>query len=141
MFLFDEVLLAHALDGVVLLVLFVLTEHHLPEGSSAEHLQQLELLEVGDVVLIRFALKNNLALPLRLVVLLHAFGIQHQRLDRVQLLVVLAHVVYRRRVGLQREVVVVVKRHLRLVLSALSGKVLAIAFDDSLHNLQLEVGG
>lgn len=76
-----------------------------------------------------------------MVVLLHAFGIQHQRLDRVQLLVVLAHVVYRRRVGLQREVVVVVKRHLRLVLSALSGKVLAIAFDDSLHNLQLEVGG
>lgn len=115
MFLFDQVFFPHALDSIVLLILFVLTQHHLAEGSPAQHFQQFKLLEVSYIVLVSFTFENNLALSLYLLVLLDAFRIQHQRLDGMQLFVVFAHVVYRCRVRLKGKVVVIVKRHLCLV--------------------------
>lgn len=115
MFFFDEIFFPHAFDGVVFLILFVLAEHYFTEGSSAQHLQQLELLEVVDVILVAFALEDYFALGFYLLALFYALCVQHQRLDCMQFFVVFAHVVNGGRVALQGEVVVVVEGHLGLV--------------------------
>jgi hypothetical protein len=112
MFFLNQILLSHALDRIVFLVLLVLTQHHLSEGPPTQHLEQLKLLETVDVVLIALALENNFALGFDLVVLLDAFGVEEKRLDGVEFLDVFADLVDGGGVLFQGEIVVVVERHL-----------------------------
>jgi len=39
MLLLNQILFSHTFDGIELAVGFVLTEHHFPEGPSAQNLQ------------------------------------------------------------------------------------------------------
>ena len=132
MFLFDEVLLAHALNRVVLVILLVLAKHHLAKGAPAEHLQQLKFLKIADIVHVGLVLENQLALRLHLLVLLDRLRIQVERVDRVHLFLVFIHIVDGGCVLLQREVVVVVQRHLFFVEAA-------VALDQRFHDLQFQV--
>lgn len=58
MFLFDEILLAHALNGVVFVILLILAKHHLAKGPPAEHLQQLKFLKIANIVHVCLILEN-----------------------------------------------------------------------------------
>jgi hypothetical protein len=93
MFLFDEILLSHALDRIVFLVFFVLAQHNLAERTSTEHFKQFELLEVSNVVAVCLALENNFTLGFNLVALFDAFGIEHEGFYGVELLDVFADIV------------------------------------------------
>ena len=134
MFLLDQVLLPHALDRVVLVVLLVLAEHHLPECSATEHFEQFELLEGIDVVFVGFALEDDLAFGFDLLVLLDGLGVEVERFDGVQFFVVFAYVVDGGGELFEGEVVIVVQCHFLLVRAA-------VALDECFYDFEFEVGG
>jgi len=75
MFLLNKILLSHALDGIIFVVLLVLAKHDLPESPSAQNLQQLKLLKGRNVVFVGLTLENDLAFSLDLFVLLDTLSI------------------------------------------------------------------
>jgi hypothetical protein len=93
MFLLDEILLPHALDSIVLIILFILTEHDLSKGSPAKHFKQLEFFKSTDVIHIALILEYKLAFSLHLFVLLDRFRVQVKRVDGVHFLLVLIDIV------------------------------------------------
>lgn len=108
MLLFNQVLLAHALNRVVFAILFILAEHDLSKGPSPKHFQQLELFERVDFICIAFVFKDKLALSLHLLVLFHGLGVKVEWFNRMLFLLVVVHVDFSCRVLLQREIVIVV---------------------------------
>lgn len=82
-FFFDEIFLAHALDGVVFLIFFVLAEHDFAKGAPAEHFEEFKLFEIVDVIFVGFAFEDDFAFCFNLIALFDAFCVEHEGFDGV----------------------------------------------------------
>ena len=86
----------------------VLAQHHLPESTSAQHFQQLELFETVYIVLIGLALENDFALGFDLIILFDALGVEEERFDGMYFFDVFADLVDGGGVLFQWQIVIVV---------------------------------
>jgi len=69
MLLLNKILFPHALDGIILVVLFVLAKHNLAKGSSSQNLQQFKLFKAINAFFVGFILENKFTFGLGLLIL------------------------------------------------------------------------
>lgn len=133
MFLLDQILFPHALNGIIFIILLILTEHNLSKGAPSKYFKQFEFFKSAHIVNVTLILEDEFAFGLDLLVLFDGFSIQVKWIDGMHFLFVLVHVVDGRCVLLQGEIVVVLQGHLLFV-------EVAIAFNQSFHDFQFKVG-
>ena len=83
MFLLDQIFFSHALDRIVLLIFFVLTQHDFSKSPSAQNFEKLELFKVVNVILIAFAFEDDFAFSFNLLILFQTLSIEKKRLNGV----------------------------------------------------------
>ena len=94
MLLFYKIFLAHTLDSIIFVVLFVLAEHDLAKRSSSQNLQKLKLLKSRNIIFISFTLEDNFAFGLNLLILFDALSIKVETLYGMHFFNAFIHIIY-----------------------------------------------